>query len=79
MKIAFTQTDLLLKKLYNETGVSENQAIDAVMDCNYSLVEEYHTFEDVKSALATISYSPSRKSVKAILDYSKQMSIAAQN
>jgi hypothetical protein len=74
MNVKFTRTDLFLKKLYDETGVTENQAIDDALAVNYELVEEYHTFEDVKEALDTVSFSPSKRTVQAIMDYSKKTS-----
>lgn len=74
MNVKFTRTDLFLKKLYDETGVTENQAIDDAFAVNYELVEEYHTFEDVKEALDTISYRPSKRVVQSIMDYSKKTS-----
>jgi hypothetical protein len=71
MKVKFTRTDLM-KKLYDETGVTENQAINDALAINWNLQEEYHSFEDVKEALDSISYRPSRACVNAIMEYSRK-------
>ncbi|MDX2002934.1 MAG: hypothetical protein SFW35_10910 [Chitinophagales bacterium] len=76
MKLKFTRADLL-KKLYDETGVTENQAINDAFALNYNLREEYHTFEDVKAALDAVRYLPSQVCIKAILDYSSSTQLEA--
>jgi len=70
MNLNATQTDLFLKKLYDETGVTENQAFEEALAGNFCLQEEYHTYEDVKDALNQVIFSPSASVVKAIMDYS---------
>ena len=76
MKLKFTRTDLM-KKLYDETGVTENQAIDDALAINWNLQEEYHSFEDVKEALDSISYRPSRACVNAIMEHSRNTQLHA--
>lgn len=65
--------EYLLKHLYKETGVTENQAINDALDVNYKLREELESFEDVKEMLDTVSYTPHRSVVRSILKYSRKM------
>ena len=77
MKLNVTQSNLFLKKLYNEAEAVENQAIDEALTGNISLQQEYHTFEDVKDTLDKVSFSPSPRVIQAIMNYSKNIAPAS--
>lgn len=71
MKEKFTH-DHLMKHLYEETGVTENQAINEALETNWKLREELEQYEDVKAMLETVSYKPRRAVIRDILTYSRK-------
>lgn len=71
MKEKFTH-DHLMKHLYEETGVTENQAINEALEHNYHLREELEQYEDVKAMLDKVNYKPRRSVVRDILTYSRK-------
>lgn len=72
MKEKFTHEDYLLKHLYNETGVTEEQAINEALESNYKMREELESYEDVKNMLDTVKMTPRRSVVRDILTYSRK-------
>ena len=71
MKEKFTH-DHLMKHLYHETGVTEDQAINEALEHNWKLKEELEEYEDVKTMLETVKFSPRVSVVKDILTYSRK-------
>ena len=71
MKEKFTH-DHLMKHLYHETGVTEDQAINEALEQNWKLKEELEEYEDVKTMLGTVKFSPRASVIEDILTYSRK-------
>lgn len=73
MNQRFTQ-EMLIKYLYNETDVSERQAIKQALRSDPQLMEQYNQLCVVQDWLSTEKRSPSDTSVNIVLDYSNKSS-----
>ncbi len=69
MNEIFTHEDLI-RKVYGETGVTENQAIQEVCDTSFEIQEEMERLEQVKQFLDTAWKRPSAAIIKNIMRYS---------
>jgi len=71
-------SDYLIKKLYNETEPTENQAIEAAFARNYLLKERYNEMEKSKKLMddfAKTKQSVQPKTIENILQFSKLSAI----
>lgn len=69
----------LVKKLYNETEPTEDQAIEDAFALNYSLKEKYNALMASKKMLDELKPDSSelqQKSIDRILEFSKMTSIS---
>lgn len=73
MNQRFTQ-EMLIKHLYQETDVSEQQAIRSALKSDPALRQEYNKFSKMKELLNSEKSTPSDTSVRIILDHSKRSS-----
>lgn len=67
-------SDYLIKKLYNETEPTENQAIEAAFERNVVLKERYEEMKKSKElldAVANSDYQVKPESLEKILTFSK--------
>lgn len=71
MNEIFTHEDLI-RKVYGETGVTENQAITEACETSYEIQEEMNQLEQVKQFLDTAWKRPSTDIIKNIMRYSLQ-------
>ncbi len=75
MQEIFTHEDLI-RKVYGETGVTENQAITEVCETSPEIREEMERLEQVKQFLDTAWKRPSTDIIKNIMRYSLQHKLA---
>lgn len=75
MNEIFTHNDLI-RKVYGETGVTENQAIAEACDASFEIQEEMDQLEQVKQFLDTAWKRPRTEIVKNIMRYSLQNKLA---
>ncbi len=64
----FTPEDLLLY-LYNEIDLKKTEDIDNAIIDNWTLQEKLKVIVSAKDALDTVHFSPSDRSLKALLSY----------
>ncbi len=65
-------TDLLVKFLYHETSAGEAREIREGIEDDLLLREEYNGLEKAFRQLPKVKFSASPKSIRKILDYSRQ-------
>lgn len=70
MKHNFTHQDLV-KLLYNETTASETLAVKEALHSDPVLAREFHSLAQARQQLPSVSFQPSRSTVKRILNYSR--------
>lgn len=69
MNEIFTHEDLI-RKVYGETGVTENQAIQEACEANFEIQEEMDQLKQVKQFLDTAWKRPRTEIIKNIMRYS---------
>lgn len=67
----FTTEDLL-QFLYNETSIEKTAAINAALETDWNLREEFELLSATKNQLKSVSYSPSLKTLNNILNYAEK-------
>ncbi len=65
------QEDLVLH-LYEESSNELEIAINAELQTNWSLLEEYAILEETKNSLGSLILSPQDKTVESILKYAEK-------
>jgi hypothetical protein len=65
---SFTQEDLL-QYMYGETSHEKTAAIEAALQTDWNLSEQYETLLSSKESLEPISLSPRKKAIDFILNY----------
>ena len=75
MNEIFTHEDLI-RKVYGETGVTENQAIAEACNTSYEIQEEMDQLEEVKQLLDTAWQRPRTAIIKNIMRYSLEHKLA---
>ncbi len=65
----YTSEDLL-RFIYKETSAKESIDMAAALEKDYRLKEEYNMLKESISILPKVTFSPSRNSLKRILNYS---------
>lgn len=75
MNEIFTHNDLI-RKVYGETGVTENQAIAEACNASFEIQEEMEQLEQVKQFLDTAWKRPSAAIIKNIMRYSLEQKLA---
>lgn len=73
----FTPNDLL-KCLYKEASVAEQNELQMALLCDDSLREEWQNLEEGKKLLDTALPKPSDKATDNIMAYARAMNLAAQ-
>lgn len=73
----FTPNDLL-KCLYNEVSVAEQDDLQMAMLCDENLREEWQSLEESKTLLDVALPKPSKKATDNIMAYARAMNLAAQ-
>ena len=63
--------DDIIRYLYKETSTEENVEIEVQKICNAEVDEFIDDFQYVQTTINEIDYQPSSKSIKNILEYSK--------
>lgn len=63
--------DDIIRYLYKETSTEENLEIEVQKICDAEVDEFIDDFQYVQTTMNTICYQPSSKSIKNILEYSK--------
>ena len=71
MKQSFTK-NLLVKYIYNETSTAERLNIEAALNEDFELYEEYVALYEAYINLPKVKFTPSPKSISNILSYSKE-------
>ena len=75
MNEIFTHEDLI-RKVYGETGVTENQAIAEACSTSFEIQEEMDQLEQVKQLLDTAWQRPRTAIIKNIMRYSLEQKLA---
>lgn len=75
MNEIFTHEDLI-RKVYGETGVTENQAITEACSTSFEIQEEMDQLEQVKQLLDTAWQRPRTAIIKNIMRYSLEHKLA---
>ena len=76
MNNTFTLDDFILL-LYNEVDPLEKAELEAELEWNWELAEEYESLKAVKSAMNDLKRSPSKTSVDIIMQYSSETALEA--
>lgn len=69
MTKTFTPNDVV-RFLYKETDLRENQQIENAMLCDTDLLDQFIQLEEIKGLLDKINELPSKRIIRAILKYS---------
>lgn len=69
MTKTFTPNDVV-RFLYKETELLENQQIENAMLCDADLLDQCVQLDEIKELLDKIRKLPSKRTIKAILEYS---------
>lgn len=64
--------NLLMKKLYGEISNWENELLHSETNKNWRLLEDLESFKEVVNKLNSEIYSPSRTSIRIILEHSRK-------
>jgi len=64
----------LVRLVYKDTTTSESLYLADAMESDYSLREEYHVLQEAASQLPKVTFAPSEKCIKEILQYSRRTS-----
>lgn len=67
----FTPEDLV-QYLYNETSLEKKAAIEAALETDYTLREEFEGLSSDKKRLEALRLSPRKESVNKILNYAEK-------
>lgn len=62
----------LLAYLYKEASEEKRTAILAALSKNWELAEELQQFQDIKTELETVTYSPSKNTLANIIEYAEK-------
>ena len=74
MTKTFTRNDLI-RYIYQETTEREKQEIEQELLLDNKLFEEYKNLAEVSMELDRVDLSPSEKSIKKILNFSKSINL----
>ena len=74
MTKTFTRNDLI-RYIYQETTESEKNEIEQELLLDNKLFEEYKNLAEVSMELDRVDLSPSEKSIKKILNFSKSINL----
>ena len=74
MTKTFTRNDLI-RYIYQETTESEKKEIEQELLLDNKLFEEYKNLAEVSMELDRVDLSPSEKSIKKILNFSKSINL----
>lgn len=74
MKHTFTPIDLV-NFLYQELSSIEKIEISEAIQMDWSLQEAYEELSAAKAQLPAVKFSPSKKSIQAILEYSAKSEV----
>ena len=74
MTKTFTRNDLI-RYIYQETTEREKQKIEQELLLDNKLFEEYKNLAEVSMELDRVDLSPSEKSIKKILNFSKSINL----
>ncbi|MCB0665476.1 MAG: hypothetical protein KDC80_06625 [Saprospiraceae bacterium] len=71
----YTLNDLV-RLVYHETSAGREKEIREEMAFDFELAEEYEMLKKAVRELPKVTFSPSRKSIDSILDYSRNTAMA---
>ena len=74
MTKTFTRNDLI-RYIYQETTESEKKEIEQELLLDNKLFEEYKNLAEVSMELDRVDLSPSEKTIKKILNFSKSINL----
>ncbi|WP_296621005.1 hypothetical protein [Marivirga sp.] len=74
MTTIFTHDDLI-RYVYEETELDENQQIEQALSEDMELFEQYHELLWLKKQMDGGMMAPSEKTINTILDYSKAVNL----
>ncbi len=62
----------LVRLVYKDAGADETFSLVQALESDYSLREEYHSLQEAACQLPKVTFSPSEKCIKEILQYSSR-------
>lgn len=65
-------TPLLIKYIYHETSVLENERIEAALMDNWALNEQMNALEKAHRNLPKVKFAPENSTIQDILKYSSE-------
>ena len=74
MTKTFTENDLI-RYVYGETSVLENNDIESALLCDSRVQEEFAHLIEIIRHLDSVDYFPSEKSLKNILNKAKELNL----
>ncbi|NND07540.1 MAG: hypothetical protein HKN87_14275 [Saprospiraceae bacterium] len=64
----------LVSLVYKDAAATESFSLAHAIESDYSLREEYHVLQEAAGQLPKVTFAPSEKCIKEILQYSRRTS-----